>query len=222
MSGHVDLWHDPDLVLVGEIHQLLDVLAGIVVWGGDVGVPLALEPESEIVGQVQVEIGIFQVRQLADQVLQPVDTHELAADVHHDAALRRRRPVGGRALRDLVVLRDELENGPGAVEQSARFARGDDDVVSDGERVALRVVHRVLSSELKGDVPCRRWSGHNEDRGSGQRLQVIRKPSAVRARCIRPHDDPRARPEGVRPASPGPVAKRRDGHRLRIGPLDDF
>ncbi len=152
----VDLGDDGDVPLGGDLEQAAHLVLGEVVVRDDLGVALGLDAERLVVGEVERELVVLEVAQLAYPVLDPVDRVGLAGDVQHEAALR----LGGRVL-DHALGRarpgaQRLLEGAGAVEDTGLVGRGDQDLpVGDAQLVRLGAAGGV-ALHVEADVAALR------------------------------------------------------------------
>ncbi len=98
--GGVDLGDDGDVPALRQRHDPLDLRLAQVVLGDDLRVAGGLDPEGLVVGEVQAQLVVLQIPQLAYPVLDPRGGERLARDVQHEPAHRlgrldrARRPRG--------------------------------------------------------------------------------------------------------------------------------
>ena len=160
-------------------NKLLNLLFGVVLRRHDLRVGAALQPETEGVGQVEVEDVELEVGQFLDVAAQPVDGEELAALVDHQTALGFGGPVAGRAGRDARRLAQQLQHRARAVERAGRVAALDADRSADGHGVALG---RVGAAKGEEDVACGcSCLLHNGNRAPGLSAEIFGEGGGVGA-----------------------------------------
>ncbi|MDQ0905936.1 hypothetical protein QFZ22_001921 [Streptomyces canus] len=161
----VDLGDDLDVVLVAERDQLPYLVLGVVAPGVGLGVGVALDL------QLHEQLVELVVGHLSDEVLQP-GQRDVDAGAHADAPLLVARHVDRAPGGDPVALREELEEGPGAVEGAGLGRSGDRQACTGVEFVALGTEGAPGRLDVDNDVTGPGSAAYDGDRAVARRPQI--------------------------------------------------
>ena len=155
VAGRVDLGHDGDVQVLGQVQDPTQLGGREVLLGDDLRVRGALQPEALVVREVQAELVHLEVGHLTHPGLDPARREVLARDVQLESALGPAGPVADHTVGQQPGGPHRLQHRPGSVEDPGLVGTGDHGAaVADREPVRLRAAGLApLQFELHVTVP---------------------------------------------------------------------